>query len=122
MYFGLNFLYFSAPYSENDEEDEEDIETELICLSKGGIEKIECYDHDKRERERFEMLDDHTKEVIKKIEDHEDITEIENESVPIDPDPNLLQVMEKFEISKPMTSFFTPNRLMTPGTCIIDNI
>ena len=44
-----------------------------------------------------------------------DITEIENESVPIDPDPNLLQVMEKFEISKPMTSFFTPNRLMTPG-------
>ena len=73
MYFGLNFLYFSAPYSENDEEDEEDIETELICLSKGGIEKIECYDHDKRERERFEMLDDHTKEVIKKIEDHEGI-------------------------------------------------
>ena len=49
------------------------IETELICLSKGGIEKIECYDHDKRERERFEMLDDHTKEVIKKIEDHEGI-------------------------------------------------
>ena len=48
-----------------------------------------------------------------------DITEIENESVPIDPDPNLLQVMEKFEISKPMTSFFTPNRLMTPGTFII---
>ena len=48
-----------------------------------------------------------------------DITEAENESVPIDPDPNLLQVMEKFEISKPMTSFFTPNRLMTPGTCII---
>ena len=67
------FLYFSVRYSENDEEDEEDIETELICLSKGGIEKIECYDHDKRERERFEMLDDHTKEVIKKIEDHEGI-------------------------------------------------
>ena len=73
MYFSLNFLDFSVPYSENDEEDEEDIETELICLSKGGIEKIECYDHDKRERERFEMLDDHTKEVIKKIEDHEGI-------------------------------------------------
>ena len=73
MYFSLNFLDFSVPYSENDEEDEEDIETELICLSKGGIEKIECYDHDKRERERFEMLEDHTKEVIKKIEDHEGI-------------------------------------------------
>ena len=47
-----------------------------------------------------------------------DITETENESVVIDPDPNLLQVMEKFEINKPMTSFFTPNRLMTPGTNI----
>ena len=57
----------------------------------------------------------------KKILFHEkDITEIENESIPIDPDPNLLQVMEKFEISKPMTSFFTPNRLMTPGTNIFE--
>ena len=42
----IYFLFFSVPFSEN-EDDEEDIETELICLSKGGIEKIECYDHDK---------------------------------------------------------------------------
>ena len=105
---------FFAVYSDNEEE--EDIETELICLSKGGIEKIECYDHDKRERERFEMLDDHTKEVIKKIEEHEDITETEIcESISLEPDPNLLHVMEKFASSKPMLSFFTPNRLMTPG-------
>ena len=109
---------FAAHFNENqEEEEEEDIETELICLSKGGIEKIECYDHDKRERERFEMLDDHTNEVIKKIHEHEeeDITE-EMDSLPmIDPDPNLLHVMEKFETCKPMTSFLVPNRLMTPG-------
>ena len=41
---------------------------ELICLSKSGIEKISCYDINQRERERFEMLQDHTNEVIKKLD------------------------------------------------------
>ena len=41
---------------------------ELICLSKSGIEKISCYDIDQREKERFEMLQDHTNEVIKKLD------------------------------------------------------
>ena len=46
---------------------EEDEEEELLCLSKSGIEKIHCYDYDKRQKERFEMLDDHTNEIIKKL-------------------------------------------------------
>ena len=45
---------------------EEEDEEELLCLSKSGIEKIHCYDYEKRQRERFEMLDDHTNEIIKK--------------------------------------------------------
>ena len=45
---------------------EEEEEEELLCLSKSGIEKIHCYDYEKRQRERFEMLDDHTNEIIKK--------------------------------------------------------
>ena len=113
---------FAAHFNEDqeEEEEEEDIETELICLSKGGIEKIECYDHNKREKERFEMLDDHTNEVIKKIQEHEEDITDEIDSMPIiDTDPNLLQVMEKFEICKPRTSFLVPNRLMTPGNIFI---
>ena len=46
---------------------EEDEEEELLCLSKSGIEKIHCYDYEKRQKERFEMLDDHTNEIIKKL-------------------------------------------------------
>ena len=46
LHFFQKLSLFTVIFSEN-EDDEEDIETELICLSKGGIEKIECYDHDK---------------------------------------------------------------------------
>ena len=51
---------------------EEDDEEELLCLSNSGIEKIHCYDYEKRQQERFEMLDDHTNEIIKKLDDNVD--------------------------------------------------
>jgi hypothetical protein len=51
-------------------EEEEEDDDELLCINKDGIEKILCFDQEQRDRDRFEMLDDHTHEVIRHSESH----------------------------------------------------
>ena len=98
--------------SEN--EDDLDIETELLCLSKGGIEKIECYDQEKRDNERFHMLEDHTNEIIKKLHEDDQSEESEENAVEIDPN-KFLCVINHLEISRQTSSFLIPGRLLTPA-------
>ena len=91
-----------------EDSDDMDIETELLCLSKGGVEKIECFDQEKRDRERFQMLDDHTNEIIEKLDANEEDYESQPDHPPV---PNLLNVIETIEAK----NFLAPSRLLTPA-------
>ena len=61
----------------------------MLCLSTSGVEKIHCYDYEKRQQERFEMLDDHTNELIKKLDDKQTPLSSALSTAPVSPATSL---------------------------------
>lgn len=94
----LEIVHKQIVHEEGNDASDDEI-SELLCLSSAGIEKIECYDREKRDKERFEMLDDHAKEVIKKLDDGQEGSSDESSENEDEPNSNLLFV----------------NRLLTPA-------
>ena len=116
--FAASMMQVQAEQHEH-EEDSEDLQVickldsegsddeELLCLSQAGIEKIQCYSLEQRDKDRFEMLKDHANEVIEKLHNF-DTAEDDGQKHLLNLDHLLRTPMSSAPISVPSTAPMSP--------------